>query len=90
LEELFKQLKEVGTTTIFAEHLNTSPYILKRIEPLLAKSDAEVRAVYAAARNAEHRHALGEMVMALIEKYGFDIRLGRVLDHSRDKKMAQG
>ncbi len=86
LENLFRHIKETGTTTIFAEHLNTSSYILRRIRPLLEKSDEAIRAVYDAARTDEHRHVLSEMVMALVDKYGFEIRLGRVLDHNRDKK----
>ncbi|MGO9895816.1 MAG: radical SAM protein [Bryobacteraceae bacterium] len=86
LEQLFQALKDAGTTTIFAEHLNTSQYILKRIEPLLAEADPEVRAAYDGARTSEHRRAVADMVMNLVDKYGFDIRLGRVLDHNRDKK----
>lgn len=86
LEELFQALKGVGTTTIFAEHLNTSQYILRRIEPLLVDADENVRAIYESARTDEHRRALSDMVMNLVHKYGFEIRLGRVLDHNRDKK----
>lgn len=86
LEELFRQVADAGTRTLFAEHLNTSAYILKRIEPLLAHAPAEVRAVYQSARRDEHRAALSDMVMELVAKYGFEIRLGRVLDHNRDKK----
>lgn len=86
LEQLFQALKDAGTTTIFAEHLNTSQYILKRIEPLLTEADPEVHAAYDGARTSEHRRAVADMVMNLVDKYGFDIRLGRVLDHNRDKK----
>lgn len=88
LEDLFRQLKETGTTTIFAEHLNTSQYILRRIEPLVAQASPDVRSIYKEARTDEHRFALSAMVMELVEKYGFEIRLGRVLDHNRDKKSA--
>jgi len=90
LEELFKRLKDVGTTSVFAEHLNTSQYILRRIEPLLAEAESEVKLVYDAARTDEHRHALSEIVMGFVDKYGFDLRLGRVLDHNRDKKATAG
>jgi len=86
LEELFRRLKDAGTISIFAEHLNTSQYILRRIEQLLVKAENDVKAVYKSARTDEHRHALSEMVMGLVDKYGFDLRLGRVLDHNRDKK----
>jgi DNA repair photolyase len=84
LDQLFRKLKATGTTTIFAEHLNTSPYILKRIDPLLANASPEVRAVYAHAKTSEHRRYLSDMVLDLVAKYGFELRLGRVLDHRRD------
>jgi len=86
LEDLFRQVADAGTRTIFAEHLNTSACILKRIEPLLIDAAPEVRAVYQSARRDAHRAALSDMVMALVAKYDFEIMLGRVLDHNRDKK----
>lgn len=88
LEDLFRGIRDAGTKTIFAEHLNTSPYILKRIDPLVSQAEPEVQAVYKSARTDEHRRALSDMVMELVNKYDFDIRLGRVLDHNRDKKSA--
>jgi DNA repair photolyase len=77
LEDLFKSIRDAGTTSIFAEHLNTSAYILRRINPLVEKAEQSVKDVYASARTQEHRHALSEMVLGLVEKYGFDLRLKR-------------
>lgn len=86
LEDLFRRIRDAGTSSIFAEHLNTSAYIVKRINPLVEKADESVRAVYASARTQEHRNVLSDMVLRLVDKYDFDLRLGRVLDHNRDKK----
>lgn len=86
LEDLFRRIHDAGTRILFAEHLNTSAYILKRIDPLVLKSEPEVQAVYQSARTDAHRAVLSDMVMNLVSKYGFEIRLGRVLDHNRDKK----
>ncbi|EPY01819.1 SPL family radical SAM protein [Magnetospirillum fulvum] len=88
LEDLFRCIRDSGTSSVFVEHLNTSPYIVRRIAPLVRDEPAEVQAVYAAARTDEHRRALSDMVMDLVAKYGLEIRLGRVLDHNRDKKAA--
>ena len=88
LDELFRRIAGAGTTTIFVEHLNTSQYILRRIRPLLAAVGPEVRAVYESATTSEHRRVVSDMVMALVAKYNFEIRLGRVLDHNRDKRDA--
>jgi DNA repair photolyase len=86
LEDIFRRIHDAGTRSLFAEHLNTSSYILKRINPLVAEAETEVQSVYQSAQTNEHRAALSEMVMDLVAKYGFEIRLGRVLDHNRDKK----
>lgn len=89
LEELFRALADAGTNTIFAEHLNTSKYIRKRIDPLVVKLEPESRNIYASAQTQSHRDALSEIVMDLVERYGFRLRLGHVIDHHRDKKKAQ-
>lgn len=86
LEDLFQRIHDAGTSEIFAEHLNTSSYILGRISRLAGKAEPNVRAIYESASTDEHRAALSDMVMDLVEKYRFQIRLGRVLDHKRDKK----
>lgn len=88
LEDLFYRIHEVGTRTLFVEHLNTSAYILRRINPLVAQAEPDIQAVYQSARTDEHRAVLSEIVMELVAKFGFELRLGRVLDHNRDKKVA--
>ena len=85
LEDLFRQIHDAGTNILFAEHLNTSSYIFKRINPLLEEADIDVQKVYQSARTKEHRAVLSDMVMDLAEKYRFTIRLGHVIDHNRDK-----
>lgn len=86
LDDLFRAIHEAGTTSVFVEHLNTSPYILGRIAPLIATADKHVREAYESARTAEHRQAVSDLVLDLVKKYQFDLRLGRVLDHNRDKR----
>ncbi|MER8766426.1 MULTISPECIES: radical SAM protein [unclassified Mesorhizobium] len=90
LEDLFRGIRDAGTTTLFVEHLNTSSYILARIDPLVANAEPEVQSIYRAARTHEHRAVLSDMVMNLVSKYGLELRLGRTLDHNRDKKAGAG
>jgi DNA repair photolyase len=90
LDTLFRRIRDTGTNSIFVEHLNTSAYILKRIDPLVAKAEPRIRDVYRSAGTREHRAALSDMVMELAAKFGFEIRLGQVLDHNRDKAKAVG
>lgn len=86
LDQLFRALRDAGTTSIFAEHLNTSSYILRRMHPLLQEADITVRSAYDDAKTSAHRHAVSELVLELVEKYGFELRLGRVIDHNRDRQ----
>ena len=88
LEDLFSQIRDTGTTTLFAEHLNISSYIRKRIDPLVTQAEPEVQAVYRSAGTDDHRAVLSDMVMNLVNKFGFEIRLGRVLDHNRGRRQA--
>lgn len=88
LDELFRRIRDTGTRALFVEHLNTSPHIQQRLQPLLARTEPEVRAVYRTARQADHRRALSGMVMDLVGKYGFEIRLGGVIDHQADRNRA--
>ncbi|MFZ1726329.1 MAG: spore photoproduct lyase family protein [Albidovulum sp.] len=83
LETLFQGLQDAGTKTIFAEHLNTSRYILKRMSAPIAAAEPDVQDFYRHAQTREHRYVLSDMVMDLVNKYGFDLRLGRVIDHNR-------
>jgi DNA repair photolyase len=90
LDELFRALHETGTRDIFAEHLNTSEYILRRISPLVMQADEAVQTAYESARTAEHRKVLTELVLGLVDKYGFNLRLGTVLDHNRVRREVAG
>lgn len=81
LDGLFQRLADVGTTTIFAEHLNTSAYIRRRVAPLLADQPENIRDSYDAARSIEHRSTLGPMIEAMVARYGFQLRMSQVLDH---------
>jgi hypothetical protein len=41
---------------------------------------------YDEASATDHRAALSKIVMSLFAKYGFEVRMGHVLDHKRDRK----
>ncbi len=88
LQDIFRRLADVGTRTIFAEQLNTSAYIRRRLEPLLRDVVPEVRRAYAAARGRNHREVVDGLVQELAARYGFTVRLGEIIDHARDRDSA--
>lgn len=80
LEDIFRRLADVGTRTIFAEQLNTSAYIRRRLEPVVSRATIEVRQAYAA-RTKEDRRAQNRVVEDLVDRFGFTLRLGSVMEH---------
>ena len=89
LADLFKALADAGTKTIFAEHLNTSRYIRRRIDPVISQLEPKSKAIYESANDQEHREALSEIVLELVERFGFSLRLGHVIDHAASRKARQ-
>ena len=81
LEEVFRRLVDVGTTTIFAEQLNTSAYIRRRLLPLVEAATPEVQQAYTASRGQGHRRTLEALVRDLAARHGVTMRFDGVLDH---------
>jgi DNA repair photolyase len=86
LDELFARLADTGTTTLFVEHMNINYRIRTRLVEVLAADLAEAQDVYSEAGKVTHRAAVEEHVKQLVEKYGFKLRLQKVLSHQEDKK----
>lgn len=78
LEAMFQALADTGTTTVFAEKLNTSPYIRRRLSAMLATAPANVKAAYA---DDEASSVIEGYVLELVHRHGFELRLGTVIDH---------
>jgi DNA repair photolyase len=83
LDRLFGELAAAGVRNVFVEHINLKPYIRQRMDPVLESQPIEVRARYEAARSADHREQLSEVVLPIIAKHGLDLRLGEVLYHGQ-------
>jgi DNA repair photolyase len=81
LEDLFRTLSDAGVRELFVEHMNLKGYIRKRLVEVLADDMPSAVPIYSEAAGDEHRNALEAMVSTLVEKYGFRLRLGKVLAH---------
>lgn len=88
LDTLFGELAAAGVRNVFVEHINLKPYIRQRMDPVLESQPTEVRARYEAARGADHREQLSEVVLPIIAKHGLDLRLGEVLYHGQAPRPA--
>lgn len=83
LEHLFRAVAESGVHSVFVEHVNISPYIRRRLLPVLEHQGREVRDAYLEGARPIHRVALQREVQRLIDRYELRLRLSRVLEHGK-------
>jgi DNA repair photolyase len=88
LERLFHDIREAGTTQVYVEQINLSPYIRRRLDGVMDTAAPELASAYASADADEHRRVLEELVGEMIRSFGLQLRLNRVLDHRKDRRLA--
>ncbi len=81
LEELFKQVSQTGTKELYIEHINLSNYILERLKAEMQDLEPEVLEKFYSSKNTEYRAALDTILLELVEKYNFKLRLGSAIYH---------
>lgn len=86
LEDLFKSVRDAGTTQIYVELINKSRYIRERLDDAYLEGDRSLMPSYLDADDLKQRLRLERMVNELVDRYSFTLRLGRVIDHRRDPK----
>ena len=82
LDEFLKALADTGVKAVYVEHMNLKSYILKHMMPQLVESSTEVQNLYAQAKFSFHRDALQQIILPLLDKYGFQLKLNEVLYHN--------
>lgn len=82
LDKLFKSIKESGTNTIWAEHINLKGKKMNRLMELvgdrLSKEESEL---FINSQTDEYKIKLNETVMELVKKYDLELVGGKVIDH---------
>lgn len=81
LEEFIKALADTGVKSVYVEHINLKPYILRRINPILAKSEPKVQQLYHKAKFQSHRETLQKMILPMLDKYGLHLNLTKIIYH---------
>lgn len=85
LDELLKEIREIGTKQVYVEHINLPAYIRERLWSEFGEQPEEVKKAYRKSQSDEYRMALTEIVKELTQKYELEIRLGGAIYH-RDIK----
>jgi DNA repair photolyase len=82
LDKLFKSIKESGTNTIWAEHINLKGKKMNRLMELVGDSlSKQEYELFINSQTDEYKKKLNETVMELVKKYDLELVGGRVIDH---------
>jgi DNA repair photolyase len=86
LERLIVNIHATQVQSVYVEHINLKPYILRRLDIFLKGYSIEVQKLYQKAKFVEHHLAISTMVQSLLAKYGLHLRLNKVLSHKNSIK----
>jgi DNA repair photolyase len=89
LDELFARIADTGTREVYVELVNASRYIRTRLDSAFGRGDQLLRSAYAEVDEQVHRAALAEIVTDIVQRRGLILRLGRVIDHRSETRMAR-
>ncbi len=81
LDELFKAIANTGTKELYVEHINLSNYILERLKKELPDLDDAIMKTFYSSKDKSYREELNNIVLALVKKYNFKLRLGSTIYH---------
>ena len=86
LESIFQHISEAGTREIYAEQINLSQGIRKRILDEFAGTQPKLIPLYQQATRPEHRALLSDLVHIYARKYNLYLRLNETIYHQDMKK----
>jgi DNA repair photolyase len=83
IEEIFRQISQIGTKEVFVEYLNITPYIKERI-----MYDVNVNSKFYKFYNQLNKKELSKeyldaKIYSFIEKYSLKLRLNQTITHSK-------
>lgn len=87
LDKLFKNIKESGTDTIWAEHINLKGKKMSRLMELVGnRLSKEGYDLFVDSQTDEYKIKLNEIIMELVKKYDLELVGGKVIDHIKLEK----
>ena len=86
LEQIFRNLVEVGTKDIFVEHLNFSTYIRNRFLKEMKNADPEIVGRFYLSQEKDYRQDLDKIVESLVKKYGMHLMHDQTIYHKEFQK----
>lgn len=81
LWDLLQQLKQVGVSYIYGEHLNLKPYIAERLLSYVLADHPELMADFENTKNPEYRQELSNIFMEMTDKLSLKVIGGSMIHH---------
>ncbi len=81
LNKMFKQIYETGNRELYIEHINLKKYILERLQAEMPDMDPEILKIFNDSKNKKYRQELDKILLELVKKYNFHLRLGSTIYH---------
>ncbi len=82
LRKLFMEIKNTGTKTIWAEHINLSgPKMDRLVELIKDKVSNEELSAFKESQKDDYKLKLSQMVLDLVDEFELELVGGRVVDH---------
>jgi len=84
LNELFKKIKETGTSDVYIEHINLKRYILNRLKVEARNIDPNILEKFYNSQKESYRKELEVTVNKLAKKYNLNLRLDTAIYHNKN------
>lgn len=81
LKKLFTMVAETGTKQIYVEYLNSSNYLLGRLQTELKDLDPKVWEQFLESKKGIYRAQWDKKILALVKKYDLNLRFGETIYH---------
>ncbi len=85
LDELFKRIKDAGTSEVYVEDINLRKYILERFLHEMKDIEPAILEKFYLSKNKSYRDELNILIDNLVKKYDLKIRLGGTIYHNEEK-----
>ncbi|MCP4355139.1 MAG: radical SAM protein [Proteobacteria bacterium] len=82
LENIFKEIKNAGTNSIYIETLNTAKYINSKLNSVIANESEEMKQAYLSIKNDDKTAKELEIFLyEMVTKYNFELKCGEIISH---------
>ena len=83
LKKVLDAIHKAGTSRLFIEHINLSPYIKNRMLSELKDMDPKFLKKFYSSQSKDYREELDKIIYKLLENYNFELLHGKIIYHNK-------